>query len=300
MKKIIVAFMLSVFSVMAWAWPTRDITIIVPFAPGGFGDNHARATAVDLERILGQKVVVRNMPGGAMAVAMNSILIGDNDHHTFMWSMDDLLVTPIVQGTGQHERFVVTNVVGTYTGLLFGGPGASVERLRQQIVQGATVNVGNIGHNGNYHLWTTNTASTLKMNPVPYKGSAPMIADVLGGHTEYGISQLSNVQGLIQEGRLVPVMTTSATRHPNYPNVPTFRELGLRGDPLQGWMGFAARADTNPAALRAFSSAVRTSSQSNTFTQGIAQRGVDLVNLGQDESARFVAQDLIRIRKYKF
>lgn len=300
MKRLVMAIMLGMFPVLAQAWPTRDITVIVPFSAGGFGDQHARATAIDLEQILKVKVIVRNMPGGAMAVAMNHILSNDNDNHTFMWSMDDMIVTSLVQGSRQHERFTTTNVVAVVTPLLFGGPGSSIDRLRQQIAQGVTINVGNLGHNGNYHLWTISTLGGTKMNPVPYKGTAPMIADVVAGHLEYGISQLSTAQHMIQEGRLIPVMALGETRHPNFPQVPTFRELGFRGDALQSWIGFAARSDTNPVALKIFSDAVRTSTRTNSFTQGLALRGVELVNLDAAASAKFITNDLQRIRRYKF
>lgn len=299
MKQSIFAALLFLCSSVAMAWPTKPITIVVPFAPGGFSGQIATATAADLEKNLNQPVLVRYMPGAQQAVALNHILNNENDNHTFLMTTDDLLVVSHVAKTNNHEKFVGTNLLVTYSGLVFGGPGATPEKLRQQIREGRTVNVGNIQLNGGWHLWTMNTEG-LNVNPVPYKGLAPLSIDVASGVLEYGISNMAGVWNMIQEGKLVPVMAASSQRLSWQPNVPTYRELGLKGDPAQGWNAYVARADTDPRALRAFSDAVRASSRTNSFIQGLAARGNDVVNLGFDETNRFIAQDWQRVKRIKF
>lgn len=299
MKRSIFAVLLFVYSTLAMAWPTKSITLIVPFAPGGFSGQLATATAADLEKSLNQNVIVKYMPGAQQAVALNHILNNENDNHTFMMSTEDLLVVSHVAKTGNHEKFVGTNLLVTYSGLMFGGPGASPEKLRQQIKEGKTVNVGNIQLNGSWHLWTVNTEG-INVNPVPYKGLAPMSVDVASGVLEYGISNMAGVWAMLQEGKLVPVMAASNQRLSWQPNVPTFRELGLKGDPAQGWNAYIARADTDPKALRAFSEAVQASTRTNAFLQGLKDRGNNVVNLGFEETNKFIAQDLLRVKRMKY
>lgn len=299
MKRVLLGFLLTLYSSLALAWPTKPISIIVPFSPGGFAGQIATATAADLEKSLNQPVLVKYMPGAQQAVALNHILNNENDNHTFLMTTDDLLVVSHVAKTNNHERFVGTNLLVTYSGLVFGGPGSSPEKLRQQIREGKTINVGNIQLNGGWHLWTVNTEG-LNVNPVPYKGLAPLSVDVASGVLEYGISNMAGVWSMIQEGKLVPVMAASNQRLSWQPNVPTFRELGLKGDPAQGWNAYVARADTDPRALRAFSEAVQASARTNSFIQGLSARGNNVVNLGFEETNKFLAQDLTRVKRIKF
>lgn len=299
MKSAVFAFLLLVWSGMAMAWPTRPITLIVPFAPGGLSAQIALAQAEDLEKSLGQKVLVRYMPGAEQAVALNHILGNDNDNHTFLITTDDMLVVAHVKGTNTPDRFAFTNILANFTGVLFGGPGATVERLRQQIREGKTINVGNMQFNGSWHLWSTNVQG-ININPVPYKGVAPLAVDVAGGSLEYGFSSQLGVQALLDEGKIVNLMTGGLRRHPAYPNVPTYRELGLKGDPAIGWIGWAARADTDPRALQAFADAIQASSRTNSYIQGMGKRGAEVINLGLDDSRRFIEQDQARVKRYKF
>lgn len=299
MKKLIVGALVALFASAALAWPTKEITIIVPFSPGGIGDTHSRVTAIDLEKMFNVPVVVKNMPGGAMAVAMNHILATENDNHTFMWSMDDVVVTPIVQNTRNYEKFAGVNIVGTYPAVIFGGPDSSLDKFKQQVSNGSTVNVGNLGYNGHYHLWTTNIQSKLKVNPVPYKGQAQMIPDVISGNLEYGISNLSAFLSLVKDGKLKPIMISTATRQHYLPDVPTFRELGFKGDAMTGWLGYTARRDTDPEAIAKFGAAVRTITVNNTKVQELGQRGINLVNLGPADADKFLADEVRRVNRFK-
>lgn len=298
MKKLIFACIM-LWSGLAMAWPTKEITIIVPFPPGGVCDTLSRTTAAELEKSLNTKVVVRNMPGGTMTVAVNHMLSNDNDNHTFLCATSDLMLGSITQKTGHHERFVPTNVVLTVTPFVFGGANASPEKFRQQIQAGGPINIGNVSQLGHWHLWTINLQG-LNTNAVPYKGQVPLTTDVVGGSIEYGVGIIVNLMQFVQEGKVVPVMFGGNQRHPLFPNVPTFREMGLKGDAAQDWTGFATRGDTDPNALRRFSSAVRTISQTNTWVLTQKERGLDVPNLTFDDSVKHVTQDTQRLRRFKW
>jgi len=299
-KKIILGVVMTAVTSIALAWPTKDITLIAPFPPGGNADTHSRAIVEDLEKSLGVKVIVKNMPGGTMSVAINHILSTENDDHTFMWVSDDFLVSSVVKGTDHHKKFVVTNIVSTYSAFIFGGSNASVEKFKQQIARGETVNVGNGGQQSYYHVWSTNLGGNLKVNPVSYRGQAQMVTDILGGSLEYGTGNLAPFLGLVQEGKLVPVMVGSDTRARHLPHVPTMSELGFKEKPVQGWIGFTTRRDTSEEAVRKFSEAIRASTLTNSRVQEYSNQGLNLVNLGHVDAGKFISNALIDIKKFKF
>lgn len=298
MKKLI-AIAMMLFSSLAMAWPTKPITLILPYTAGGWGDRLGREFQNDLEKELGVQVLYKFMPGAANAVAINHVLGEDNDHHTFIAAFDDFVTAQYVAGTRLYERFTPVSIWMTYPALVYGGSNASVDKFRQQIREGKTVNIGNMGVNSSYHMWTEGLKSDLKVNPVFYKGSAPLLMDVLGGHVEYGIGNLIGSQQQVAEGKIQPVMVSTTRRHPLYKNVPTFRELGFQSEPFEGWGGYVTRKDTNPEAIRRMSQALQKIVRTNPKLQEETTRGVQLINLDLAESQKFMTDAIRKTEQLK-
>jgi tripartite-type tricarboxylate transporter receptor subunit TctC len=290
------------FSSLALAWPTQNITLIHPYPPGGLGDRLGREFQVELEKEFGVTVITKFMPGAANAVAINHILNQDNDHHTFLAAFDDFVTSQYVSGTRLYERFTPVSIWMTYPALVYGGPNASIDKFRQQIKDGKTVNIANMGVNSSYHMWTEGLKSDLKINHVFYKGANPIVADIIGGHVEYGTGNLVAQQQLVAEGKLHPIMVSTTRRHPLYKNVPTFKELGFQGDSFEGWGGYVARKDTNPEAIRRMSQALQKVVRNSAKLQEETTRGLQLINLDFAESQKFVAEairntDRLKVQK---
>ena len=294
MKKFLIGLLLALSSTFCLAaWPTKPITIIVPYPAGGCGDALGRIFQPDLESILGVPVVYKFMPGAANAVAINHVLSEENDDHTFISVGDDFVTAQYVVGTKLYEKFTPVTFWATYPALVYGNSTASLDKFKQQIKQGKTVNVGNMGVNGSYHLWTSGLKSNLTINAVPYKGSAPLLVDVLGGHVEYAVGGLMFAQQLVDDGKIKPIMVSTLNRHPLYKNVPTYRELGIKGEPFVGWQGFVARKDTSTEALEKMSLALRSVVRFNPKIQDQTKQGLILINLNIPESQKFM-NDAVR------
>jgi len=285
MKKLIAISLLMFSSMVMAAWPTKPITLILPWSAGGWGDKISREFQRDLERDLGVPVVVKPMPGAAFVVAINHILNEANDNHTFMFVNNDFITSQIVLGTRQYVKFTPVSIWMSQHYFIYGGKGATVEKLKQQIANGETVSIGNIGANGSQDLWSKSLKTTLKINSVPYKGSAPLKVDVLGGHTEYGISTLTGEQQLIDEGRIVPLVVSSTSRHPLHKNAVPFQEVGFQGKADEMLSAWAARSDTDPEAIKAMNAAFQKVVKNNPQLQSMKADGVNLINLSVDNSA---------------
>lgn len=298
MKKII-ALALTLIATTAFAWPTKDITLVVPYPPGGVNDQLARFMQPDLESILKVPVQIKNLPGAANGVAINHVLSQANDNHTFIISMDDFLLGPMYQNQLTYKEFVSTNIIGTVPYMFYGGKNASLAKFKEQIKNRATVNVGNNGVNGSAHLWTAGLSSPLTINPIFYKGAAPTITDVVAGHSEYGVTSITATNKWIESGKLTPIMQSSKTRNHLYPTVPTAQELGFKGPTSETWFAVFARKDTDPQALKIFSDRARLIVANNVKIQNMRNDGMDLINLSGSLADVFYKNQIAKFEKNK-
>lgn len=297
--KTIIATLLSIVSTAVLAWPTQPITIVVPYPPGGVNDQIARFMQPDLESILGVPVQVKNLPGAANSIAINYVLSHPNDNHTFIISMDDFQLGPMYQNQQTYKEFVSTNVIGTVPYMFYGGKNASLSKFKEQIKNRATVNVGNNGVNGSAHLWTLGLVSTLTINPIFYKGAAPTIADVVAGHSEYGVTSITATNKWIEAGQLIAIMQSSKKRNHLYPAVPTAQELGFKGPTAETWFAVFARKDTDTLALKIFSDRARLIIANNEKIQNMRNDGMDLVNLSGSSADTFYKDQITKFEKNK-
>jgi len=295
--KSILAIIMVLFSSLAMAWPTKEITMILPFPAGGWGEQVGRIFAREIEREFKVPVIWKSMPGAGHGVAVSHIMSQANDHHTFMQATEDLIITQMANNTKLYEEFKPVSIWATFGTMVFGGPGSSLELFKKQITDGANVNFGNMGANSGYHYWTVNLKSNLKITPVPYKGSVPLITDVMGRHVEYGVGNLVSAHNLIAAGKLVPIMVGTERRHPLYKDVPTFKELGFKGDAYEGWFGLVTKKDTDPVAIERISAVVRRTVSNDPKMQEQSQRGINLVNFNVAEGDRFYANSINESKK---
>lgn len=297
--KIVVGILLGIISTAVLAWPTQPITIVVPYSPGGVNDQIARFMQSDLESILKVPVHIENKPGSANAVAMNYVLNKPDNNHTFIVSMDDFIVGPLYKDSKLYQEFKAVNVVGTVPYLLYSGGNGTLANFKKQIKSNSTVNVGNNGINGGSHLWTSNLKSTLKINAISYKGSAPMITDVIAGHTEYGASSIASSYSMVKSGKLTPLMQSGSKRSATYPNVPTQYELGFKGPSAITWFAIFTRNTTSDTASKKFAEVARIIIANNPNIQEFKNTGMDISNLGYNESDLFFKQEIQHFERNK-
>ena len=297
MKKIMFVLLLAI-ATSCLAWPTQTITVVVPYPPGGVNDQLARLVQPDLESIFRVPVQIKNLPGAGNSAAIN-YMMSHNDNHTFMITMDDLITGPLSQQTHYYNNFKILTVIGQSPYVVFGGPTAGINKFKNQIRQHKIVNVANNGLNGGAYLWTTGLRSPLTINPIPYKGGGPLMLDVIAGHTEYGVISLPAVHTQLQKSNAIPIMVSTQNRHPLYPLVPTYTELGLRGPPAVTWFGVFTRTDTSTTACEQFSNAVRLIVSNNVNIQELSAGGLNLVNLPPKLAEQFFMQQIKHFEQQK-
>ncbi|KRC08644.1 hypothetical protein ASE11_23060 [Hydrogenophaga sp. Root209] len=249
-------------------FPDKPITLVVPFVAGGPSDKIARDVAEALRKPLGQTVVVENAGGAGGTIGSAKVARATPDGYT-------LLVHHIGMATALAlyrkltykvpEDFETLGVVNEAPSVLIGKPGLAANNfaeLRQWIASsGDKVNLANAGVGSASHLCGLMLQSALKANmtPVPYKGTAPAMTDMLGGQVDLMCEQATNAVPQI-EGKKVKVYGVTSLQRLQLPvlkDTPTLAEAGLPGFNVQVWHGLYAPKGTPPAVLARLNAALK-------------------------------------------
>lgn len=239
---------------LAADWPTRTITFVVPFPAGGSTDVVARLFAERYTETLKQGVVVENRPGANGNVAAAAIAKAPNDGYT-------ILVSGNGQNAMNHSLYARMPYDSTkdfaHICLLASTPNAiivpsssEIKTLADLIRQAREAGDGlsfaspGVGSSGHLSLAMLEGAAKVKVRHVPYRGAAPLVTDVLGGHVQVGIVNVDIPFGHVKDGKLRVLAVTSAKRSALYPDAPTIAESGFPGFEAQGWFGLSASAGT--------------------------------------------------------
>jgi tripartite-type tricarboxylate transporter receptor subunit TctC len=240
------------------AWPTKMITLVVPFPPGGQTDAVGRIMAEKLSNELGQTVIVENRPGVNGSLGSDLVARAASDGYTL-----------IVTGPGTHaiNQLVNRNVkydarkdfthIAMLTrnpNVLLASPAFKGNSVRDIITQSkARPNSLNfaltgIGSSGHMSMELFKHAAGIDFNAVPYKGDAPAIADLIGGQVDLLIVNSSTAVPQVKGGRVRAFAVTGKTRSASLPDVPTMAEAGLAGVVSESFTGLAGPANL-PAAI---------------------------------------------------
>jgi tripartite-type tricarboxylate transporter receptor subunit TctC len=283
---VLVASVLGMASMRCHAapYPERIIKIVVPFPAGGPTDVAARLIAQSLSSRLGQTVLVENLPGaggrlGAKAVAGASpdgytLLLGGTNVNAIMGAVyKDLPFDPIAS-------FAPVAAICVDSMALAISPHLPAESFAQ-FVQHAKHNPGKLTYGAPPGIYTQFAAEFFKVKTgtdilfVPYKGAAPAITDLLGGHIDMVFNNKSTLLVHFRSGKLRPLAVTSKVRWPQLPDTPTMQELGVAGFPTEVWFGLLAPAGTPPAIVSALNAAVNDGLGSAEVRTSLAELGLE-------------------------
>ncbi len=241
----------------AQEWPKAPIKLVVPFPPGGTSDIVARILAPSLSEKLKQSVIVENRPGGGTTIAAKSV-IAANDGHSFLVSNSaPISIAPLLFDVAPYDPmkdFSHIGMVGTVPNAFFVAANVPVDTMTQYVswvkTQGKPVPYGSGGGGSIGHIVGEMFKNELglQMDHIPYKGSAPMFQDMMGGHLLVGVNTLPEVWELAKQGRLKVLAVTSPGRSKIAPNVPSILELGYGKLVAENFVGISGPAST-PAAV---------------------------------------------------
>ncbi len=244
---------LSSGSAMAQAWPARPISLIVPFPAGGTTDVLARAVGVELSKSLGQPVLIESKPGAGATLGADFVAKAKPDGYTLlMGAVHHTIATSVYKKLPydfQKDLLPITTVALVPNVLVVNAamPAKNVgELLALAKASPGKFTFGSAGNGTAHHLIGAQFEAMggVQLLHVPYKGSGPLVTDLLGGQITMSFDTITPVLPHIRAGKLRALAITTNKRSPALPDVPTLDEAGLKGFNLGTWFGVMAPVGT--------------------------------------------------------
>lgn len=286
----------------AWA-PQRPVRIVVGFPPGGGIDVLARLMAPKMAEKLGQTVLVENKPGANGLTATQSVAQAEADGLTILFgTTGNLAVNQVLYahaGLDLLRDFAPLSLVATLPFVLSVHPDVPAKNLAELIAlaraRPGELNFGSSGSGGLPHLAgeLLNAQAGVRTVHVPYRGSSPAYADLIGGRVQFMFDALAISQPHLQAGRVRPLATTGASRMPGMPDLPAANEV-LPGFEVMNWYGMVVRAGTPAGAIRRLQQEVADALRQPDVAERAAALGLDLVGGTSEDFATFQKAEIAK------
>jgi tripartite-type tricarboxylate transporter receptor subunit TctC len=269
-------------SAHAQSYPSRTITLVVPFPAGGGNDALARLVAERMSKTLGQQMVVENRGGAGGTIATRAIAKGAADGYTILLTYTGTLaINPSLYpnaGYDPRKDFAPIGTIGTLVSVLVAHPSLPV-RSTNDLITFSKANPGKVNYGfvpGTVgHIATEMFAQSagIKLTNIPYRGNGNAIADLLGCHVSMMFLSILPVIGQIQSGKLNALAVASPTRSGLIPNVPTISESGLPGFSAVITYGLAAAAGTPREIVERLNKELRAALEDGELRARVASEG---------------------------
>src|SRR5688572_25673785 len=295
----------SADSVLAQPFPAKPIRIVVPFSAGGPSDFTARVISQRLPELLGQPVIIDNRPGAAGAIAAELVAKSPSDGHTLLIVNSGIMLAPyLFSGKLAYDPArdfaPIANLIGGPQWLVThpSVPARSVKQLIELArARPGQLHYGSAGVGQQSHL----TGELFKIMTgvdilhVPYKGAAPAVADMIGGHISMNFTALlAVVLPQAKAGRLHLLAVTSLKRSPATPEVPTMDESGLKGFEVSNWNGILAPAGTPQDVIGRLNRDIVKALQFPEVREAISAQGNFVIGDTPDEFGAFNRADSLK------
>ena len=233
------------------AWPSKPLRLVVPFAPGGSSEIVARSVAGEMAKTIGQNVFVDNKPGAAGNIAMQEVANSEDGHTLILGHIGTLAVNPYIFPKLPYDAmrdFVPVTLVSKVPSLYVVHPDLPVKNLQEFVAYAKSkpgqLNYGSAGNGSAGHLAFEylRMASGLFVVHVPYRGTGPMLTDLMSGRLQAASVGAPALLPFIKAGKLRCIATGTTARLPQLPDVPTVAEQGFPGFEMTQWYGMLAPA----------------------------------------------------------
>ncbi|HRL54367.1 MAG TPA: tripartite tricarboxylate transporter substrate binding protein [Acidovorax temperans] len=291
-------------SALAQAYPTKPVTIIVPFAAGGTTDILARIIGQALTAELGQSVVVDNRAGAGGNIGGQAAAKAAPDGHTlFMGTVGTHAINASLYKKMPFDPvkdFAPLTRVANVPNLLVANPAQPYKSVKDLIAYAKAnpgkVNFGSSGNGSSIHLSGELFKSLAKvdMQHVPYKGSAPAVTDLLGNQIGIMFDNMPSAIQHVRSGSLVPLAVTTAKRSPELPNVPTIAEAGVPGYEATSWFGMFAPAGTPAPVLAKLNAAIVKVLAQPDVKKKINEQGAEVYSETPEQFAAFIQAESVK------
>ena len=278
----------------AQAWPSKPVSLVVPFPAGGTTDVLARALAARLSPAIGQPVIVENKPGAGATIGADYVAKAKADGHTLLiGAVHHTIASSVYKKLPydlQKDLAPITTVALVPNVLVVNArtPAKNVNELVALIkAKPAEASYGSNGNGTAQHLIGTQfqQQTGTRLQHIPYKGSGPLATDLLGGQILMSFDTITPVLPHIKAGKLRPLAVTTAKRSPALPDVPTLQEAGLKDFDIGTWFGVLAPVGTPKPVLDRLSAEATKIIQSPDFKKRMDDIGAQPVGNSPAEMA---------------
>jgi tripartite-type tricarboxylate transporter receptor subunit TctC len=289
-------------------YPNKPIRVVVPFAPGGATDIMARVVSKRLGEILGQALVIDNKPGGNTALGAELVAKAPADGYTVLFTNDATFVlNPILSPQLNYNiarDFAPVATVAYLNLAMVVSSNLPVNNMAEMVAwsqaKSGTISYGSYGVGSQAHIMGEmyKKLTHTDIVHVPYKGSAPAVADVIGGQVVFTFPAIPTIQGFVQAGKVKVLAISGDKRSPLMPQVPTFTEAGHKDLNIGAWYAFLAPAQTPPAVVAKLNAAVATMLSSQEFVdQQLVPQGMSAMNMTPQQFGTHIKSETDRMTR---
>jgi tripartite-type tricarboxylate transporter receptor subunit TctC len=294
---ILAALAVGVSGAVAQSYPSQPIHMVVPFPPGGGTDALARAIQEPFQKAIGQTVVIDNRGGGGGSIGHEIVAKAQPDGYTVLVSSNNQMLLPylIAKLSFDPGTFVPVGFIAKQESVFVGSADAPWKDLAA-ITEAARAKPGDVqygtaGISTPMHLSTERYAilNKIKLTHVPFRGTGPLVTDLLGGHVKLGMSSLTSVSQQLQAGKLKAYGMAAPERAQLAPDIPTFKELGF-GD-VDGTIVYTliAPPGTPPAIVAKLNAALNASVATPEMREDLRKRGFVAMGGTAEELGKWTA-----------
>ncbi|MCE7505928.1 tripartite tricarboxylate transporter substrate binding protein [Polynucleobacter sp. IMCC30063] len=293
----------ALFSLPALAqqtYPQKPITLVVPYPPGGSADILARALAPKLGERLGQTILIENRAGAGTAIGAKAVSSAAPDGYTLLLgTVSSNAINPAMTKVGYDpiKDFVAIAPVAAIPFVLVANPTFPRNNVGELIAYAKAnpekVSYASAGPGTSNHLAGVMLASAAQINlvHVPYKGSAPALNDVIGGHVPIMFDLIATAQPMIQAGKVKALAVTSKARTSLLPQVPTMRESGLADYQVSAWFGIFGPAEMPIAIINKLNLEITAVIKNPEMQKRLRELGAEPETATPQEYERFVREE---------
>ena len=283
------------------AFPTKPITLVVTYPPGGGADAMARLIAPKMGEALGQTVVVENRAGASGQIGAAAVAKANPDGYTLMLDASSFSVNPSLYPKLPYDSlkaFQPVGVVALFPNVVLVNanfPAKNIAELTAAARKAKdAVSYASSGNGSAQHLAGAlfESAAKVDMIHVPYKGGGPALNDVIGGQVPLFFGNLASTLQHVQSGKLKALAVTSDKRSPILPDVPTLSESGLKGTEVYEWNAVFAPANTPEPVMRRLAAAFQQALDAPEVKARVAQLGGELQKSSPEQARAFIEQQI--------
>jgi tripartite-type tricarboxylate transporter receptor subunit TctC len=282
-------------------YPSRPVTLVVAFTPGGPSDVLARIVGKKMGDILGRTFVIENRPGAGGNIAAEYVSHAAPDGYMLLMGNNSILATNEALYKSlkyKPEAFEPITLVGTQANILVVNPKVPAHSVKELIAlckaEPDKINFASSGHGAAAHLAGElfKTEAKVDIVHVPYKGAAPALQDVIAGNDQMMFATAASVVGHIKSGQVRALAVTTLKRTALLPDIPTMDEAGLPGFEASTWHGLVAPAGTPRELVAKLHDAAVKALNDPTVRDSLGKLGVDIVGDTPQEFAAYVKSEI--------